>query len=229
MIRLLIIILSFNSCVTIYNKKEFTYYKDSNASTVNLLNTNGYYFCLDSFYIFYNYKIAGSPNYLKPQKDIWTKDSILAYGIKTIILYKDGRTLVGYNSISTGVEYNLNTVTGENTFEAAKANFQNNKRFELKRNFKNKKYGIWDWGIYKFDKDTIKIQYFYNHYGNYDLIELQGIVTDTNHFRLVHWKNISAKKNNSKVINRLFTFERYEHKPDSTNNYLDRLIQRIKN
>ena len=79
---------------------------------------------------------------------------------------------------------------------------------------------IWDWGLYKQTKDEIFIQYYYNHYGDYKLINYKGkIINDTT----IVFTSKTAEELPSYVKDidieseEIYHFREYSQKPDSSN------------
>ena len=229
MTRLFILtIVILTSCVTIHNKKDFTYLTNTNATSLDLLNLNGYYFCEDSIYQYYNYQttnLLSSP--YKPGITGKYQDSMKTNVISAIILYKTGHAYICDITFS-GIQITEkdDKITGENTLAASKKDFQDFIKMIDTKNYKKNRFGISYWGAYRFENDKINIQYFENRTGNYDLIELQGLIIDKTKFRLIKRVNRS-NHTDKKQINDLYGFESHHFKPDSTNNYIEKLIQRI--
>ncbi|MDD2964263.1 MAG: hypothetical protein PHQ65_01915 [Bacteroidales bacterium] len=216
LILLFCLISTLNSCVRIYYLNDYLFYE--NKYVVNYdFRFNGYYFSKDTIPELYNY-----------QRNI-AQDTVEAYGIRTIILYPNGRAFVNENTIWTGLRYNFHEMLGENSFEAAHRSFQNYLNFYNTKDFSKKKSGIWNWGGYSIDNDEIKIQYFANRIGNYTLIELIGEVTSSSGFLLSSKKEflIGSKKQKITQINMQFDFFEHSIIPNPSNNYLDNL--RIRN
>ncbi|OMQ12522.1 hypothetical protein [[Flexibacter] sp. ATCC 35103] len=95
--------------------------------------------------------------------------------------------------------------------------------FKIETNFLNRSSEIWDWGRFEIKEGKIKIQYFYNRFGNYYLVEERGVIIDNKSF------NISSKydyRNGiSENLNITYFFKEYDVnkalncKPRFFNNY----------
>ncbi|MBV7441426.1 hypothetical protein KRX57_08325 [Weeksellaceae bacterium TAE3-ERU29] len=66
---------------------------------------------------------------------------------------------------------------------------------------------IWNWGKYEIKNDTIFIQWFYNHRGDYYLIEEEGKIIDSTSFKLYRIKDYRTK--HEKEIDEFYRFKRY--------------------
>ncbi|MCB0409262.1 MAG: hypothetical protein KDD29_03525 [Flavobacteriales bacterium] len=77
---------------------------------------------------------------------------------------------------------------------------------------KNKKIGIWGWGVWWTEGDNIYMEHFVNRNGNYDLNYYQGIIKSDTTFSLKYKLGTMAKTENLE-----FLFYKTEFKPDSLN------------
>lgn len=75
---------------------------------------------------------------------------------------------------------------------------------------RNKNYDIWNWGKYSTNNDTIKIQWFYNKFGEYYLSEEIGVILDSTSFKLI--KGIDYGEKVSWDMNRIYFFKPYDIK-----------------
>lgn len=66
---------------------------------------------------------------------------------------------------------------------------------------------LWNWGKYNIRNDIITIQYFYNVFGNYYLIEEKGKVIDSSSIHLFYRKNYRDKRD--VLINETYLFKEY--------------------
>jgi len=80
---------------------------------------------------------------------------------------------------------------------------------------------IWDWGLYKQSENKLVIQYYYNHYGDYRLIDYSGIVKNDTTLVFKQKKgytdfpsHISKIEDESEEI---YYFRKLSVKPDSMN------------
>lgn len=75
---------------------------------------------------------------------------------------------------------------------------------EIKRN----KVSLWNWGKFDISNDTIKIQWYYNRFGDYFLIEEKGVIIDSVSFRIFSVKDYRSKEEEEK--NEVYYFKPYE-------------------
>ena len=100
-----------------------------------------------------------------------------------------------------------------------------NAKEEVQKSMLNKSFNvndvkkIWDWGMYEQDGNDLLIQYYYNHYGNYNLINYRGKVIDGSTLILNEksgdkrpYKKVKSENDGEKYL-----FQRFWIKPDSTN------------
>jgi hypothetical protein len=76
-----------------------------------------------------------------------------------------------------------------NKSEQMLMSYQNNE-YKGKR---NSNFFIWNWGKYSTTNDTIKMQWFYNKFGEYYLIEEIGVIIDSTSFRLINGIDYGSK------------------------------------
>lgn len=67
---------------------------------------------------------------------------------------------------------------------------------------------LWNWGKYDIKKDSILIQSFYNHFGDYYLTEEKGVVIDSNSFRILNIKDYRTNQETS--VDELYMFKYYD-------------------
>ena len=81
---------------------------------------------------------------------------------------------------------------------------------------KNKKFGIWGWGIWWIDGDSIFIEQYCNRAGNYDLRFRKGLVlNDTTFLITSDYSDFQLPK--LRTEQRVYKFRYYMPKPDSSN------------
>jgi len=66
---------------------------------------------------------------------------------------------------------------------------------------------LWNWGKYEIKGDSIKMQWFYNRFGDYYLAEENGIVIDSTSFKLTTIKDYSTGK--ISTIDEIYQFKPY--------------------
>jgi hypothetical protein len=64
---------------------------------------------------------------------------------------------------------------------------------------------IWNWGKYSTANDSIKLQWFYNKFGEYYLIEEKGVIIDSTSFKLTKATDYGDKT--SWEMDRIYTFK----------------------
>ncbi|NEN25935.1 hypothetical protein G3O08_20805 [Cryomorpha ignava] len=76
----------------------------------------------------------------------------------------------------------------------------------------NKKYGIWGWGVWWTEGDSIFMEHYVNRAGNYDLNYYEGLINSDTTFNLKYQLGTRAKTDTLE-----FTFFMTESMPDSQN------------
>ena len=79
--------------------------------------------------------------------------------------------------------------------------YQNNE-YKGKR---NSNFFVWNWGKYSTVNDSIKLQWFYNKFGEYYLIEEKGVIIDSTSFKLTKATDYGDKT--SWEMDRIYTFK----------------------
>jgi hypothetical protein len=160
------------------------------ATTINSnFKLNGYYYLVN--------EIKSYP-YYKNQYGGYSQDSTKGYKkvlIKPLLLFGDGSAYSpGYFS---GMQDNLvfnfancglvdnNTIIGAQThFECYVLN-----RPEQKYNFMNRKGEIWNQGLFRVDGNIIRLQIFYNVWGDYYLYEKTGQILADGSIKFIYAKD----------------------------------------
>lgn len=198
-------ILSFSiGCSTIYHKSIFhlanTPFEFQNIT----FKTNGYYFLEKTF--------EEGEKYI----DEKIKTNSKSCGIMPIIFYSDG--FVRKSEFIHGLKPYQD--------EKSKRDSINEYLKELEFSFLDNtfhvqiKNSIWDWGKYRQKGDEILIQYYYNHFGDFRLIDLKGKVK--NDSTIIITKKYGYKQPNypyeiNEEINEVYRFKEFHTKPDSSN------------
>ncbi|NEN23083.1 hypothetical protein G3O08_06170 [Cryomorpha ignava] len=169
-IQIIIILVSLNACITIYNKENLS--TDKLHNRPRPLNVNGYY-------------VAETEN-----------------GYLPFVLFDNGYM----NNIWT---------TQDDPTDIKSVYYQKFKNDSLFYPM-DKKYGIWGWGIWWVENDSIFIEHYVNRAGNYDLNFYSGKVESDTSFRLKYnlWNNDLNKMNPDTLSFSLF---KTDFKPDSAN------------
>tara|TARA_R110002049_G_scaffold232478_1_gene405076 strand:- start:558 stop:1073 length:516 start_codon:yes stop_codon:yes gene_type:complete len=77
---------------------------------------------------------------------------------------------------------------------------------------KDKKYGIWGWGIWWIEGDSILMEHYVNRVGDYDINRYRGIMTSDTSFKLMY--RLGERAN---VDTLEFSYFATDFKPDSSN------------
>jgi len=83
---------------------------------------------------------------------------------------------------------------------------------------------IWDWGMYRIEKNEIKMQVYKNHQGDYHLVDYWGEIKNDSIIQF----NLStdrAKKTLKEDINEEYIFCKFDMRPDSSNYIKKHLIE----
>ncbi len=216
----------FNSCVVIYNKENLT---DLNkiGSKKNELKTNGYYYSILKQKEYNHYILDENDKYIidstKFKEIIKVSPIILNYdgsafnmptftGFQKNILFdfKTKCSLIDNNSLETALKH----------FECYYKNLP-----EEKYNFMNKNSEIWGQGVYNTEKKKIKIQTFYNHIGNYYIMEKTGeIINDTT---FILKKRVTLRTHKEFKTSEVYHFKYMDSLPE-TNSFIIRNKQKFK-
>jgi len=164
---------------------------DINEATINnsKFKLNGYYYHVN--------EIESYP-YYKNQYGGYSQDSTKSYTkilIKPLMLYGDGSAYLPdhfsgmqdnlvFNFANCGLVNNNNIIGAQTHFECYVLN-----RPEKQYNFMNRKGEIWNQGLFKVDGNTIKLQIFYNVWGNYYLYEKTGHILADGSIKFIHAKD----------------------------------------
>jgi len=212
----------FSSCTQIYHQPKFTFYDTLAPTYSEELNLNGYFFYPDSGTIYFNHQLVGPVTYK-------AFDSIRSIQIRTILLYNNGRAFVNDRTMWGSVIVIDQKPTGTNSLDSAHRNFQRYLQSYESHNHTRHKSGIWNWGGYRIQEDSIHIQYFANKAGYYTLIKLKGIVESKNQFKLLSETEqiIQSERTITRKIDRRYKFHAYKTLPNSQNNYLNQLRERL--
>lgn len=73
----------------------------------------------------------------------------------------------------------------------------------------NRNYHIWNWGKYHIQNDTIVVKWFYNHFGDYFLVEEKGIVTDSTTIDFFYFKDYQTNNDTIYKIPKTYNFKGY--------------------
>ncbi|KIX21139.1 hypothetical protein SY27_10275 [Flavobacterium sp. 316] len=185
MVRGIIIFVVFSifiNCTTIHNKKQFTLLNHEEKNIK--LKTNGYYYSV------YN------------RDSISTKNS--GKGIYMKILLNNNT----FHNVGNGYGDDCGKII-ELDCEIKKSEkmlYEYQKYTEKRKRGKN--YDIWDWGKFSTKNDTIKLQWFYNKFGQYYLIEEIGEIIDSTSFKLV--RGIDYGEKTSWNMDRVYIFKPFD-------------------
>lgn len=166
-----------------FNQKHF---KLSHKIKINqeALNTNGYYYSI--------YELNKSYNREK------------GHFIRMRIFLDNGYTYFVKNGFS-------NLCGDSITIDCAiqKSEYMLDKYIKYKYEGKrNSLVNLWDWGKYEIKNDTIFIQWYYNHRGDYYLVEEEGVILDSTSFKLFRMKDYKTKE--EEKIDELYQFKEYD-------------------
>lgn len=176
-IYILILVFILTSCVTIYNKKKVMDINDIGL-TKKELRLDGYY---------YQKGTAKTHPYVRDGHGGYYLDTSISYQqirIVPCVLYSDGSVskLGFYSGMKDNDAFNYNmkcSLLDNNTLESAFDHFECYLKNMKDKNY-NKKYSIWNQGVYKIEDGKIVLQIFYNVWGDYYLYEERGkILNDT--------------------------------------------------
>lgn len=171
----------FLSCTKVYNKKHFVLNK---KIEVNSIKTDGYY-----------YHIYDRNN--KASK-------FTGKGIKMKILLKNGY----FHDFKNGYGKQCgNNVNLECEIQMSEDIFNKYLNWKSEPD-NNSNINLWDWGKFEIKKDSIRIQWFYNKFGDYYLIEEKGVVIDSTTFKLLKVIDYGTKKEYTK--DEVYHFKKFD-------------------
>jgi hypothetical protein len=203
---ILILAIGLNSCILIYDSHKLRFPTNDFQLDNKTLKTNGYYFDLDSVYTgIYDFETNRMTNSKYYEKII-----------TPILFYNNGYIKINgsYSGIMVDDNSGLKRV---NTFENCHKNIKYSLLKHNNTRCKNRKSDVWGWGVFKIDKDSIKIQFYRNVLGDYYLTEYHGLVI--NDTTIIFKQQIDFKgyqDMDAKSINKLYRFCKFD-KPDSIN------------
>lgn len=168
-------------CRMIHNKKEFTLLNYQEKETK--LKTNGYYYC------------------------IFDRDSVQTKN--------GGRGIYMKVLLNDNIIHNFNNGYGNDCGKIVELDCEIKKSEEMLLEYqalnhtrkRNKNYDVWDWGKYSTKGDTIRMQWFYNKFGEYYLVEEVGIVIDSTSFKLL--RRIDYGNNTSWKMDKTYIFKAF--------------------
>jgi hypothetical protein len=184
---LLAIFFTFSSCFPKrFNKKHF---KLDHEIHIDKIETEGYYYTIFDYGTYSKYK---------------------GKGISMRILLKNGYTYIpkiGYGD-QCGDSISLKC-----DIEMSEYMLDKNINKFLKDTHEQKRpiVSLWNWGKYEINKDSILIQRYYNHFGDYYLVEERGVVIDSTSFRLLKIKDYRTKQGKQGGdIDEYYKFKKYD-------------------
>jgi len=196
--KLLVSVLSimiYSCAPMIHNKDKFIVKVDAN---INELRTNGYYYTLDS-------------------TSKYGTNSIMAR-----ILFKEG-----YFKELGIINPNLDNQYFKKKCSEIQSNALKNLEcmidnydyfFKIKTNFLNRNSSVWGWGGTQIKGNSIKIQYYYNRFGDYYLIEEEGRIINDHSF--IIYSKYDYRNGRKENLNVKYFFKEYfvtkviDFKPD---------------
>lgn len=163
MVRIFLYLAVFSlmiSCRMIHNKKHFTLLNHQEKNIK--LKTNGYYY------------------------SVFDRDSIKTIkggkGIYMKVLLNNNTT----NNVGNGYGFQCGKIVDlECEFKMSEELLNQYQNYDEYKGKRNSNTFVWDWGKYSTINDTIKLQWFYNKFGEYYLIEEIGVILDSTSFRLI--------------------------------------------
>lgn len=181
-----LILVVLQSCMPIvHNKSDFRIAKESNTS--NKIDTNGYYYTISNNNNL-KYRILFNNGLYREIGQINSKINSKYFIQKCVIQMND--------SVSSSIK----------NFECMINNYEY--FFNVNTNFLNSNAKIWNWGRFKVVDNTLIIQYFYNHFGDYYLMEENGIVLNDKTFRIIKTKD--HRTNKVQETDLLYKFKKHE-------------------
>lgn len=201
-------------CAVIHNKHALLDLNQIGDSTT--LRKNGY---------FYRELSVRTNPYFRNEYGGFERDSTITFNqvrIAVLALDPDG-SAIRFGSYS-GMRDNLSFDFGikcdlqdNNTLESALRHFECHilQRDEQNIHFMNSKAEIWNQGVYKIDKDSIRIQTYYNTRGNYQLYEESGYIE--NDSTIVLTKSRDYAENQTEAIHKVFRFKQMDNFPQIDN------------
>jgi len=117
-----------------------------------------------------------------------------------------------------GYIHEIFSYKGISPHDSIKARLQSDKYFYPI----DKKYGIWGWGIWWTQNDSIYIEQYCNYTGDYDIRYRKGIVTDDLTFIITH-DSSTHQKPTVRLDRRIYKFQHLDSKPDSINYILNNI------
>lgn len=201
-----IAILGISSCSSrIYDKDKLTIANTPFQKENITFRTDGYYYQIIEYEKGENLSLEmehGKSNYC---------------AVSPIIFYDDG--FVRKSEFTHGVKPFITNQEKKDSIEELLRNLDKSIR---DNNFHVKiENTIWDWGLYRQSPNELVIQYFYNHYGHYRLINYSGVVKNDTTLVFKHKKgytefpsHVSRLEDKSEEI---YYFRKLRSKPDSMN------------
>jgi hypothetical protein len=188
-LTLLFFVINYSCAPIVHNRNDFNF---KEGQIIDGIQTNGYYYAY---------------NFSKNQD---------SKSITVRILFKNGLyKQIGVVSSESDSDYfkkrcnNIQNNTYESSFENIECMIDNyDYFFKVKTNFVNKNAEIWDWGGFEIRGDRIKIQYFYNRFGDYYLIEEEGRVIDSQSFKMV--SKYDYRNGIKEDLNITYFFKKYD-------------------
>jgi len=113
---------------------------------------------------------------------------------------------------SNGYMHEIFSYDGMAPHDSIKTRLQSDKYFYPA----DKKYGIWGWGIWWTQNDSIFIEQYCNYTGDYDIRHRKGIVADEMTFIITSDSSVHQKPT-VRLDRKLYKFEKLDTKPDSVN------------
>ena len=209
---LLITVLQTTGCYRIYHKSKLTLQKEPFDRQKITFRTDGYYYLetLGDNYV----TVQGYPQRLP--------DPVVV--VQPIFFYADG--YVHYVHARFAPISRDTFLTKAEQLASALLHVEDYIRRGPVQIFKkNPRYTVWNWGLYRQSGDNLKIQYYFNALGDYWLINLDAAVVNDSTLRITNQSSYVRRP--PPFINRvrddLYTFRKYNLKPDSATYLRDRI------
>lgn len=191
-----IFLLITSSCTILRYSSEFKVLKKQEVINDNKLKLNGYYFN--------NYEIQ-HPNYLP------VKATYFYIFYSTGIIDRSNISSIEYDD--QGIELPV-----DNTYKNVLKNYH---KYLEQVPYKPDSYS--NWGIYRINGDSIRIQYYVramSPWFKYDLTERKGVILNDTTFLLTKYIDY-VDEEYTKDTNELYHFRKLDQKPDSTSWVID--------
>jgi hypothetical protein len=119
---------------------------------------------------------------------------------------------------SNGYMHEIFSYDGVSPHDSIKTRLQSDKYFYPI----DKKHGIWGWGIWWLQNDSIFIEQYCNYTGDYDIRYRKGIIKDNLTFIITNDSSVHQTPT-VRLDRRIYKFEKLESKPDSVNYILENI------